>query len=59
MNNYTELIKAMAEAFMTAVRVLETDNERLKGENELLRLEIREMQERTDVYWDPKEGWDV
>lgn len=74
MDNYTDLIKAMADAFITTVRVLETENSRLRSENELLSLELRELREQTDEiyaydpftpesyadsYWDTKEGKDV
>ena len=52
MDKYTELVKAMAEAFMTAVRVLEEENARLKGENRLLTLELKELREKTDTYYE-------
>ena len=49
MDNYAGLLKAMSDAFLTAVRVLETEIAQLKGEIELLELELREVRER---------GWD-
>ena len=52
MNNYSELIQQMAEAFITAVRTLETENARLRSENELLELRLRETEEQTDQWFD-------
>lgn len=51
MDNYSQLIRDMADAFITAVRVLETENARLRSENELLGLELSETQARTD-FWE-------
>lgn len=52
MDNYSELIRMMADAFITTVRVLETEVSRLRSENELLQLELREQQEQTDQWYD-------
>ena len=56
MDNYADLIKRMAEVFMNIVRELETENYKLRCENELLSLEVRELKEGTDtyVYWGTK-----
>ncbi len=52
MDNNADLIRLMAESFITAVRALETENARLRGEKELLELELREIQNGTDIYID-------
>ena len=51
MDNYSELVRAMADAFLSAVRVLETENARLRSEKELLQLELDEAIARTD-FWE-------
>ena len=52
MNNYSDLIKAMADAFITAVHVLETENANLRSEVESLRTELDETQAATDQWFD-------
>ena len=51
MDNYSELVRAMADAFLSAVRVLETENAQLRSEKELLQLELDEAIARTD-FWE-------
>ena len=51
MDNYSGLLKDMADAFLTAVRVLETENAQLRSEKELLQLELDETRARTD-FWE-------
>ena len=50
MDNYSELIRNMAEAFVDAVRALETENAKLRSENELLALELKEAKEGNDQF---------
>ena len=50
MDKNTDLIQSMAEAFITAVRALETENAHLRSENELLELELREIKSATDEW---------
>ena len=50
MNNYSELVRQMAESFVEAVRELETEINKLRSENESLRLLLRELRESTDTY---------
>ena len=51
MDKYSDLLRAMSEAFITAVRALETENAKLKSENEFLRAELDETRARYDS-WD-------
>ena len=50
MNNNAELVRQMADAFITTVRVLETENARLRAENEQLAMRLAEEQASHD-YW--------
>ena len=52
MDNYSDLLKAMADAFITTVRVLETENARLRSEVDSLRIELDETQAATDQWYD-------
>ena len=52
MDNYSELVKEMADAFITVVRQLETELARVHSENELLRFELRELRDQTDDFYD-------
>jgi hypothetical protein len=51
MDNYAQLIRDMADAFLAAVRVLETENAQLRSDLELLGIELAETQARTD-FWE-------
>lgn len=42
----------MCEAFITAIRALEAENARLRSENELLELRLKESEEHTDQWYD-------
>lgn len=52
MDKNADLIQLMAEAFIAAVRELETENARLRSENELLALEIKETKMAYDVWYE-------
>lgn len=51
MDKYSQLIRDMADAFLAAVRVLETENAQLRSDLELVSLELHETQARTD-FWE-------
>ena len=51
MDKNADLIQLMADAFITAVRTLETENARLRSENELLALELREQEAGSDQWY--------
>lgn len=55
MDNYSDLLKAMADAFITTVRVLETENAHLRSEVESLRIELREQREKDDTFYEFRE----
>jgi len=54
MDKYSELIRAMSEAFITVIRSLEDEIARLRGDKELLELELRELRAKTDTWWEVK-----
>lgn len=58
MDNYSNLLKAMADAFITTVRVLETENAHLRSEVESLRIELDETQAGTDQWYDWRDELD-
>ena len=51
MDKYSQLIRDMADAFLTAVRVLEAENAQLRSDLDLVSLELHETQARTD-FWE-------
>lgn len=51
MDKNADLIQLMADAFIAAVRTLETENARLRSENELLTLRLREQEAGTDLWF--------
>lgn len=51
MDKNADLIQLMAEAFIAAVRALETENAQLRSENELLALELREQEASGDQWY--------
>lgn len=51
MDKNADLIQLMAEAFLAAVRALETENAQLRSENELLALELREQEASSDQWY--------
>jgi regulator of replication initiation timing len=52
MDNYSELITQMADAYITAVRVLETENARLRAENKQLSAALAEKQAANDIWYE-------
>ena len=58
MDKNADLIQLMAEAFIAAVRTLETENARLRSENELLALELRDAEASSDQWFDWRDELD-
>ena len=52
MDNYAELIRQMAEAYLNATKSLAEENAALRSEVVFLRQELAALRGRTDEWWE-------